>query len=71
MNGIAKLPKIRPRFIVENGARKYAMIPYDKYVRLADFLEDLEDVIDIVRAKKANGDKKAYPISRVRSELGL
>ena len=50
--GNIKLPELHPEFLTtEDGKTKVIQLPLGEYRRLAPFLEDLEDIIDLEKAK--------------------
>ena len=47
-----KLPELHPEFLTtEDGKKKVIQLPLAEYQRLAQFLEDLEDIIDLEKTK--------------------
>lgn len=47
------------------------MLPYEEFMSLKERLEDMEDLLQLRKAKKAEGRKRTAPLTRVKRQLGL
>lgn len=56
---------------VKDGKKQFAMLPYEEFVSLKERLEDMEDLLDLRKAKKAEGRKRSVPLTGVKRQLGL
>jgi hypothetical protein len=64
-------PALHPEFLTVNGRRKFAVLPYGEFVALQERLEDMEDLLELRKAKKAEGHKAGIPLAQVKRRLGL
>ena len=47
------------------------MLPYEEFVSLKKRLEDMEDLLELRKAKKVEGRKRTVPLARVKRQLDL
>lgn len=62
---------LHPEILVKDGKKQFAVLPYEEFVSLKERLEDMEDLLQLRKAKKAEGRKRSVPLARVKRELGL
>ena len=62
-------PTLHPEFLTKNGRREFAVLPYREFVALQARFEDLEDLLELRKAKKAEGRKAGIPLDEVRRRL--
>jgi hypothetical protein len=60
-----------PTFPTVNGRRKFAVLPYREFVALQERLEEMEDLLELRKAKKAESHKLGIPLAEVIRRLGL
>jgi len=46
-------------------------LPYEEFVALQELLADAEDLLELRKAKRAEGSKRSIPLAKVKGELGL
>ena len=63
--------ELHPEFLTKNGQKEFAVLPYDEYVALQEFLEDAADLLDLRAAKLDTTDSKPVPLDEVKKRLGL
>ena len=63
--------KLHPEILVKDGKKQFAVIPYDEYVALQKRLADAEDLLELRKAKRAEGKKRSIPLAKVKRDLGL
>ncbi len=68
--GDSKL-KLHPEILEKNGEKQFAVLPYDEFLALQELLADAEDVLELRKAKRAEGKKKSIPLADVKKKLGL
>ncbi|GMW01879.1 MAG: hypothetical protein AMXMBFR84_30150 [Candidatus Hydrogenedentota bacterium] len=51
--------KLHPSFIEEDGKRRFAVLPIREYENLTNYLEDLEDLLELRHAKKGEANEPA------------
>jgi hypothetical protein len=63
--------KIRPEILTKNGKKEFVILTYEEYVALQDRLADAEDLLDLRKAKRAEGKKKSVPLATAKRALGV
>ena len=63
--------ELHPEFLVKNGKKQFAVLPYEEFLALQERLADAEDLLDLRKAKRADGKKLSVPLSEVKRELDL
>ena len=61
---------LHPSFLEKNGRCESVILPADKYESLYAYLEDLEDLLDIRKAKEEDTDASDLSLSEVERKLG-
>lgn len=51
--------------------KQFAVLPYEEFVLLKERLEDMEDLLQLRKAKKAEGRKRFVPLASVKRQLSL
>ncbi|CAN5423838.1 hypothetical protein BH10ACI2_BH10ACI2_14570 [soil metagenome] len=62
---------LHPEFLSANGKRQFAILPYEEFVAVQEFLEDMEDLRDLELARKENEGQPSYTLEEVKKELGI
>ncbi|MDQ3199139.1 MAG: type II toxin-antitoxin system Phd/YefM family antitoxin [Verrucomicrobiota bacterium] len=62
---------LHPEILSKNGKKQFAVLPYEEFVALQARLADADDLLELRKAKRAEGKKKSIPLARVKRELGL
>lgn len=62
---------LHPEILVKDGKKQFAVLPYEEFMSLKVRLEDMEDLLQLRKAKKAEGRQRSVPLGRVKRELGL
>ncbi|CAN5905075.1 hypothetical protein BH24DEI2_BH24DEI2_20170 [soil metagenome] len=62
---------LHPKFLVKNGKREFAVLPYEEFEALQEILADAADLIDLREAKEAEGDAPTVSLEEVKRQLGL
>ncbi len=65
------MPKLRPHFLIKNGKKEFVILTYEEFVALQERLADAEDLIELRKAKKAEGKLKSVPLAIGKRELDL
>jgi hypothetical protein len=63
--------KIHPEYLVKNGTKEYAILSYEEFAKLKEYIEDLEDLVDLRKAKEKEKDKPAISFEKVKESLNL
>jgi hypothetical protein len=59
-------PELHPEILAKNGRNEFAVLPYEEFVALEEWLTDVEDLLDLRDAKQAEHD--AHTTSLVEIE---
>jgi len=62
---------LHPEILVRNGKKKFAVLPYEEFLAVKERLADAEDLLELRKAKRAEGKKASIPLAAVKRELGL
>jgi len=63
--------ELHPEFLTANGKPQFAVLPYEEFVALQEWIEDTQDLYDLRLAREENRDEPSYTIEEVRKELGI
>jgi PHD/YefM family antitoxin component YafN of YafNO toxin-antitoxin module len=63
--------KLHPEILVKNGKKEFVVLTYEEFQALQQRLADAEDLIDLRKAKRAEGKKKSVPLAKAKRELGV
>jgi len=63
--------KLHPEFLVKEGKKEFAVLPYEEFVELQEFLADAQDLRDLRAAKKLEGAKPGVSLEQTKEILGL
>jgi hypothetical protein len=55
----------------EEQQKVFTVLPYEEFLALQERLADAEDVLELRKAKRAEGKKKSIPLAAVKRKLGL
>jgi hypothetical protein len=64
-------PDLHPRIIEKNGSKQSVVLPYAEYIALREWMEDMEDLLELREAKRAEGNVPGRPLEEIAKELGL
>lgn len=62
---------LHPEILIKDGKKQFAVLPYEEFVSLKERLEDMEDLLQLRKAKKAEGRKRTVPLARAKRQLNL
>jgi hypothetical protein len=62
-------PELHPEILTKNGRKEFAVLPYEEYVALQEWLADVEDLLDLRDAKEAEQDAPTVSLAEVESRL--
>ena len=64
-------PDLHPQIIEKNGTKESVVLPYQEYIALRECIEDMEDLLELRKAKRAKGGVPGSPLEEVTKDLGL
>lgn len=62
-------PELDPEILTKNGRKEFAVLPYEEYIALQEWLADVEDLLDLRAAKGAEHDAPTVSLTEVESHL--
>lgn len=62
---------LHPEFITKNGKKEFAVISYEEFEALQQFIADMEDLMDLRAAKEEDANESSVPLAEVKKMLGL
>lgn len=63
--------KLHPSILVKNGKKEFVVLPYEEFLAIQERLADAEDLMELRRAKRAEGKKRPIPLAEAKRKLGL
>ncbi|HEX8492358.1 MAG TPA: hypothetical protein VF658_05915 [Pyrinomonadaceae bacterium] len=62
-------PELHPEILTKNGRKEFAVLPYEEFLALQEWLADVEDLLDLSAAKEAEQDAPTVSLAEVESRL--
>jgi hypothetical protein len=62
---------LHPQILEKNGKKESVVLPYSEYVALREWIEAMEDLLELPEAKRAEGNVAGRPLEEVAKDLGL
>ena len=62
---------LNAKILVRGGKKQFAVLPYEEFVALQKRLADAEDLLELRKAKRAEGKKRSIPLAESKRRLGL
>ncbi len=59
------IPELHPEILTKNGRKEFAVLPYEEFLALQEWLEDLEDLVELRAAKELEPNAQTVPLSEV------
>jgi len=63
--------KLHPEILKKNGKNEFVVLPYEEFLAIQERLNDANDLLELRKAKRAEGKKKSIPLADVKRKLGL
>jgi PHD/YefM family antitoxin component YafN of YafNO toxin-antitoxin module len=63
--------KLHPEILVKNGKKEFVVLPYEEFLALQEMLADAEDLLELRKAKRAEGAKRSIFLAQVKEKLGI
>jgi hypothetical protein len=61
--------ELHPEFLIKNGEKQFAVLPYEEFLKIKELLEDLEDLRDLRNAKNEEKDCVSVSLEDVKKML--
>ena len=62
---------LHPEILVKDGKKQFAVLPYEEFLAVQERLADAEDLLELRKAKRAEGRKRSIPLAEVKRKLRL
>lgn len=62
-------PKLHPEILTKNGRKEFAVLPYEEFLALQEWLEDLEDLVELRAAKESEQDMPGVPLAELEGRF--
>jgi hypothetical protein len=63
--------KLHPEVLKKNGKSEFVVLPYEEFVAIQELLEDAEDLLELERARKSEGDAPTVSFEDLAKRFGL
>ena len=63
--------ELHPEFLTKNGEKQFAVLSYQEFVALQEWLEDAEDLLDLRAAQKEEANLPTINLSELEKEFGI
>jgi len=62
---------LHAEILERNGKKQFAVLPYEEFIAMQERLSDMEDLMELRKAKRAEGRKATVPLTEVKRRLGM
>jgi len=62
---------VHPEILKKNKKAEFAVLDYDEYQKLLEYIYDLEDLVDLRKAKEETRDEPTVSLEKVRQTLWI
>jgi hypothetical protein len=63
--------ELHPEFLTRHGKPEFAVLPIEEFDRLKEYLDDMEDLLALRKAKVAEEHEPTVGLDELRGRLGL
>ena len=63
--------ELHPEFLTKNGEKQFAVLSYQEFVALQEWLEDAEDLLDLRAAQKDEANLPTINLAELEKEYGI
>jgi hypothetical protein len=63
--------ELHPEFLTKNGERQFAVLSYQEFLALQQWLEDAEDLLDLRAAQKEEAEEATVDLAELEKEFGI
>jgi hypothetical protein len=60
---------LHPEILKKNGKNQFVVLPYKEFLAVQERLADAEDLLELRKAKRAEGKKRSIPLADVKRLL--
>ncbi|MEB3230400.1 MAG: hypothetical protein VKJ64_05270 [Leptolyngbyaceae bacterium] len=62
---------LNPEFLTKHGKREFVVLPYEEFEALRDYLDTLEDLLDLRKAKQEEAECLTLSLEEAKQQLDL
>lgn len=59
------VPELHPEILTKNGRKEFAVLPYEEFLALQEWLEDIEDLVELRAAKESEQNAPTVPLAEL------
>lgn len=63
--------ELHPEFLTKNGEKQFAVLSYQEFLALQQWLEDAEDLLELRAAQKEEANLPTINLSELEKEFGI
>jgi hypothetical protein len=63
--------ELHPEILKRDGKEQFAVLPYEEFLAVKEFLEDMEDLRLIEEARASDSGEPGIPLEEVKRRLNL
>jgi len=63
--------EIHPEILKKKNKKEFAILDYSEYQSLLQYIEDLEDLVDLRKAKEETKDEPSISLEEVKNIIGV
>jgi hypothetical protein len=63
------IPELHPKILTKNGRKEFAILPYEEFLALQEWLADVEDLLDLRSATEAEQNAPTISLAEIESRL--
>ncbi len=63
--------ELHPEFLTKNGEKQFAVLPYQEFIALQEWLDDAEDLLDLRAAQIEEADAPTTSLPELEKEFGI
>ncbi|MDD5530368.1 MAG: type II toxin-antitoxin system Phd/YefM family antitoxin [bacterium] len=60
---------LHPEYLLKKGKKEFVILPYEEFSSLKDLLEDMDDLLDLRKAKKREMHKPVVLLKDLKQKL--
>jgi hypothetical protein len=62
---------LHAEILERDGKKQFAVLPYEEFIALQERLSDMEDLMELRKAKRTEGRKAGLSLAEVKQRLGM
>lgn len=62
---------LHPEILSKKGGKQFAVLPYKEFLALQARLADVDDLLELRKAKRTEKKKRSIPLAEAKRDLGL